>query len=369
MFLQSLQLVNFKNIASAKLEFSSKINCFTGDNGAGKTNILDAIYYLSFCKSYFNNVDVQNIKHDEDFFRLAGVYQRGSDKQDAVSCVQQLNHRKQFKLNNTEYDRLADHIGEFPLVIITPADSDLIYDGSDARRKYADGVISQFDKLYLDDLINYNKVVEQRNMLLKQFHESHRFNKSSLEIWNEKMKELGNRIYLKRIEFVEKFAPIFQAYYEYITGGKENVSLVYDSQLNTMDFDKLLEEALPKDKNFLYSTAGIHKDDFLFKLGEYPIKKYGSQGQQKSYLISLKLAQFDYTKKIKGYKPILLFDDILDKLDYNRMEKLMKLVADENFGQIFITDTHHLRLADIFKKINIETNFFDVAGGTINPIN
>ena len=366
MYLKSLQLANFKNITEAELDFSHKINCFVGENGVGKTNILDSIYYLSFCKSYFNNIDIQNIQHTKDFFRIHGNYNRGGEKQDMVSCVQQLNHRKQFKLNNKEYERLADHIGEFPLVIITPGDNDLIYGGSDLRRKYVDGVISQFDKFYLDDLINYNKVLAQRNSLLKQFYERRKFDSSALEIWDEQLINLGTQIFHKRVEFVEKFAPIFQAYYEYITGGKEDVSMVYESQLQDGDSRGLLLDALSKDRTVLYSTVGIHKDDFLFQLGEYPIKKFGSQGQQKSYLVSLKLAQFDYTKKIKEYKPILLFDDILDKLDNNRVEQLMKLVADDNFGQIFITDAHNIRIAEIFKKINIETKIFEVSNGKIS---
>ncbi len=366
MYLKSLQLTNFKNIGTAAIDFSRKINCFVGDNGEGKTNVLDSIYYLSFCKSYFNIIDSQNIKHGEDFFRISGDYNRGDDKQDNVNCLQQLNHRKQFRLNKKEYERLADHIGEFPLVIITPGDSDLIYDGSDARRKYVDAVISQFDKLYLDDLINYNKVLAQRNSLLKQFAVSGKFSRASLEIWDEQMISLGNKIYKKRIEFVEKFAPIFQAYYKYITSGKEHVNMNYESQLNDSDFPKLLKEQLPRDRSAQYSTTGIHKDDFLFQMDDYLIKKIGSQGQQKSYLVALKLAQFDYTKKIKGFKPILLFDDILDKLDYKRVEQLMKLVADDNFGQIFITDTHEIRIRELFKKINIDTKIFIVKNGKLN---
>ena len=363
MFLQKLSLTNFKNYSEAEFSFSEKINCFIGDNGAGKTNILDAIYYLSFCKSYFNSIDTQNILFHQPFFAIHGNYVRNSEKKDLITCIQKRNSRKQFKLNKKEYSRLADHIGQFPLVMISPYDRDLINDGSEIRRKYIDGVISQFDKFYLDDLLNYNKVLAQRNALLKKFAENRYFDNAVLDIWNEQMIKLGNRIHEKRKNFLTEFAPIFQHYFEFISLGKEVVTISYESQLTNNKFDKLLNESLEKDRMFRYSTVGIHKDDLDFRILDYPIKKFGSQGQQKSFVIAIKLAQFEYTKNIKGFKPVLLFDDIFDKLDDSRVEQLIKLVSENNFGQVFITDTQHQRIERVFNTIKIDHEIFEIKEG------
>ncbi len=363
MFLQKLSLTNFKNYSEAEFSFSEKINCFIGDNGAGKTNILDAIYYLSFCKSYFNSIDTQNILFHQPFFAIHGNYVRNSEKKDLITCIQKRNSRKQFKLNKKEYSRLADHIGQFPLVMISPYDRDLINDGSEIRRKYIDGVISQFDKFYLDDLLNYNKVLAQRNALLKKFAENRYFDNAALDIWNEQMIKLGNRIHEKRKNFLTEFAPIFQHYFEFISLGKEVVTISYESQLTNNKFDKLLNESLEKDRMFRYSTVGIHKDDLDFRILDYPIKKFGSQGQQKSFVIAIKLAQFEYTKNIKGFKPVLLFDDIFDKLDDSRVEQLIKLVSENNFGQVFITDTQHQRIERVFNTIKIDHEIFEIKEG------
>lgn len=368
MFLSKLTLINFKNYSEAGLSFSDKLNCFIGDNGVGKTNILDAIHYLSFCKSYFNSIDTQNILHDEPFFSIHGFYNKNGNKTDKISCVQKRGQRKLFKLNNKEYDRLADHIGMFPLVMTSPSDINLIHGGSDERRKYLDSVISQFDKLYLDDLINYNKVLYQRNSLLRIFAEKHSFDKTSLDIWDEQMVRLGNIINKKREDFFEKLNPIFQQYFKFISGGREKVNLVYESQLYQGDFSELLQDALKKDRIMRYSTVGIHKDDLKFNIGDYPIKKFGSQGQQKSFLIAIKLAQFEYTKTMKGFKPVLLFDDIFDKLDDFRVKHLIELVGNDNFGQVFITDTQKERIARIFTSVNVDHKIFRIKNGIVEEI-
>ena len=375
MYLKKLSLNNFKNYIKTELNFSEKINCFIGDNGAGKTNILDAIYYLSFCKSYFNPIDSQNILHNADFFSIHGTYlKNGNSKKDVISCIQKRYQRKQFILNKKEYSRLSDHIGLFPLVMISPYDRDLINNGSEVRRKYIDGVISQFDKFYLYDLLNYNKSLFQRNALLKHFAENHFFDKSSLEIWDQNLIKIGNRIYEKRKDFLIKFSPIFQHYFEFITQGKETVSLTYESQLDNNSFEKLLADNLEKDRIVKYSTVGIHKDDLIFNIMNYPIKKFGSQGQQKSFVVAIKLAQFEYTKNIKGFKPVLLFDDIFDKLDDFRVEQLMKLVSNNSFGQVFITDTQKERIEKIFNNIKIEHKIYEIKqakaveiDNTLNP--
>ncbi|MCD4747391.1 MAG: DNA replication and repair protein RecF [Bacteroidales bacterium] len=363
MFLQKLSLINFKNYKEAELSFSEKINCFIGDNGTGKTNLLDAIYYLSFCKSYFNPVDYQNILHNESFFAIHGKYLKNGNNSDTVSCIQKRNHHKQFKLNKKEYDRLADHIGLFPLIMISPYDRDLINDGSEIRRKYINSVISQFDKFYLNDLINYNKALFQRNTLLKHFAEKNYFDSSALEIWDKQMIKLGERIYTKRKEFLIEFAPLFQHYFEFISLKKETVSITYESQLNKRKFEQLLSIALEKDRNLRYSTVGIHKDDLILNIGGYPIKKFGSQGQQKSFVIAIKFAQFDYTRNIKGFKPVLLLDDIFDKLDILRVKQIIKLVSENNFGQVFITDTQKERIEKVFKTINIDHRIFEIKSG------
>ncbi|MCD4789670.1 MAG: DNA replication/repair protein RecF [Bacteroidales bacterium] len=363
MYLQSLKLTNFKNYKEAKFDFSGKINCFIGYNGAGKTNILDAIHYLSFCKSYFNPIDFQNIQHDAPFFAIHGTYQKNHNLGDLVSCVQKRNHKKQFKLNDKEYNRLSDHIGLYPLVMISPYDRDLINEGSDVRRKYIDSVISQFDKIYLDDLINYNKALLQRNILLKKFAEQNYFDRSSLEIWDVQLIKLGEKIHSKRKEFLVEFIPLFQHYFDFITKGKEKVSISYDSQLNDRTLGELLAVSVEKDRMAKYTTAGIHKDDLLMNIDENAVKKFGSQGQQKSYIIAIKLAQFEYTKNIKGFKPILLLDDIFDKLDQTRVKQIIQLVSENSFGQAFITDTQKERIENIFRQVKIDHKIFDIVDG------
>lgn len=364
MFLKELSIVNFKNYREAKLSFDEKITCFVGNNGVGKTNILDAIYYLSFCKSYFNVIDSQNINHEEDFFVIQGVYNK-SEKRDAVYCAVKRGQKKKFKLNDNEYSKLSDHIGLFPLVIISPADYDLISLGSDERRKYIDSVISQFDKLYLDDLINYNKAVSQRNILLKKFAETNTFDKTSLEIWDDQLVFIGNKIYDKRKRFLEDFLPVFNYYYQFISGGKEQTSIFYESDLNSESFEDALLKSIEKDKILRYTTKGVHKDDLVFKIGDFPVKKFGSQGQQKSFIIALKLAQFEYTKNLKGFNPILLFDDIFDKLDDERVKMLMQLVSEKSFGQVFVTDAHPERIEKVFSSIDENCSVVVVDNGEV----
>ena len=366
MYLKKLILSNFKNCKEADLQFSPKINCFVGNNGVGKTNILDAIYYLSFCKSYFNSIDMQNILHEEGFFAIHGAYQKNGGSEDLLSCIQKRGAKKQFKKNKKDYERLADHIGQFPLVMISPYDRDLINDGSDLRRKYIDGVISQFDHLYLDDLLNYNKALQQRNALLKRFAETRNFEGPSLEIWDDQLISLGKKIYEKRERFLEDFAPIFQHYFEFISGGKEEVSIKYESQLHRNQMGEMLKSAIDLDRAVRYTTVGIHKDDLVFNIGDHPIKKFGSQGQQKSFVIAIRLAQFDYTKNIKDFKPVLLFDDIFDKLDDMRVEQIIALVSDNNFGQVFITDTQRQRIEKIFNTVQIDHKIFEVDAGVVS---
>ncbi len=366
MFLQKLSISNFKNYSEEELTFSEKINCFTGNNGVGKTNILDAVYYLSFCKSYFNLVDAQNIKHQQQFFALHGYYNYPENTPDHVSCYYKTDHRKVFKINGKEYDRLADHIGSFPLVMISPYDRDLINDGSELRRKYIDSVISQFDHAYLDLLISYNKSLQQRNALLKQMAEKHYYDAVTLEVLDDRLQKFGTPIHEKRVAFIRDFNPLFEEFYQFLSGNAERVGIEYSSRLTEKPLSDLLAEFREKDKAVRYTTVGIHKDDLDFTIKGYPLKKFGSQGQQKTFVIALKLAQFEFTRKIKGFKPILLFDDIFDKLDDDRVQQIIKLVSGNNFGQVFITDTQRYRVEKIFQSVDIDHRIFNVTEGKAN---
>ncbi|WP_419211012.1 DNA replication/repair protein RecF [Maribacter sp. X9] len=357
MLLRQLSLINYKNFESNELLFDSKINCFVGDNGVGKTNILDAIYHLSFGKSYFNPISSQNIRHGSDFFVIDGTFEK-DDRQEKVVCSLKRNNKKIIKRNGKPYERFADHIGFLPLVIISPADRDLIIEGSDTRRKFIDGVISQSDKTYLQQLINYNKVVSQRNALLKYFAANRTFNKDTLAVYNEQLNTYGTAIFEKRTSFLKAFIPIFQKQYNAITGNTEEVGLSYDSKLLDDSLLRLLEKNLDKDRALQYTSVGIHKDDLNFEISGYPIKKFGSQGQQKSFLIALKFAQFHFMKTQNQVTPILILDDIFDKLDEHRVSHIISLVNDENFGQIFISDTHAERTEDVVKKIHQSYKIF-----------
>jgi len=357
MFLKKLSLINYKNFESNSFDFNQKINCLVGNNGVGKTNVLDAIYHLSFGKSYFNPVATQNIKHGEDFFVIDGLYEK-ADRDENIICSLKRGQKKMVKRNGKPYEKLSEHIGFLPLVIISPADRDLIIEGSDIRRKFMDSVISQSNKSYLQNLINYNKVLSQRNSLLKYFALNSTFDADTLSIYNDQMHELGSQIYAERRKFLEAFLPIFMTRYNAISNEKEIVNISYKSQLHEKDFRSLLDESLAKDKVLQYTSVGIHKDDLLFTIETYPIKKFGSQGQQKSFLIALKLAQFDFIKNLANVTPILLLDDIFDKLDEQRVAQIMSLVNHDDFGQIFISDTHVERTETIVKEIHQSYEIF-----------
>jgi DNA replication and repair protein RecF len=359
MILKSLSLVNYKNFESQTFTFNEKINCFVGHNGVGKTNVLDAIYHLAFGKSYFNPVAVQNIKHDEDFFMIHGDYEKNTKAEKIVVSLKR-GQKKVIKRNGKAYEKFSEHIGFLPLVIISPADRDLIIEGSSTRRKFIDTVISQSDKSYLNQLINYNKVLAQRNALLKYFALNHTFNQDTLEVYNTQLSEYGTAIFEKRNAFLNTFIPIFKSRYEAISNGNEAVALNYESHLFDTNLHTLLRNAVAKDKALQYTSVGIHKDDLSFNIGTHPVKKFGSQGQQKSFLIALKLAQFDFIKAQSGVNPILLLDDIFDKLDEQRVAQIIKLVDNENFGQLFISDTHIGRTEHAIKHVHQSYEIFQL---------
>jgi len=357
MILKSLSLLNYKNFDSKTFAFNEKINCIVGNNGIGKTNVLDAIYHLSFGKSYFNPVATQNIKHDEEFFVVNGDYEK-DEKPEKVIVSLKRGQKKIIKRNGKAYDKFSEHIGFLPLVIISPADRDLIIEGSTTRRKFIDSVISQSDNSYLNTLINYNKILSQRNALLKYFALNHTFNKDTLDVYNSQLTDFGTKIFEKRDAFLQEFIPIFKSRYEAISNGNEDVDLNYHSDLFENDLNTLLNKVINKDKALQYTSVGIHKDDLHFNISGHPIKKFGSQGQQKSFLIALKLAQFDFIKAQSGVNPILLLDDIFDKLDEQRVSQIIKLVDDENFGQLFISDTHAERTENAVKQVHQSYEIF-----------
>jgi DNA replication and repair protein RecF len=365
MYLQQLSFINFKNYAEAEISLAEGVNAFVGNNGAGKTNLLDAVHYLSLCKSYFNPIDSQQIKQGADFFMINGVFQKGGSKE-VVACGVKRNQKKQFKRNKKDYQRLADHIGLLPLVMISPYDISIIIEGSEERRKFIDNVISQTDHQYLDELIAYNKVLTNRNSLLKQIADTGRYDPELLAVFDEQLIASGTRIFEKRRAFMEIFTGVFNQHYQFISEDAEQVELVYESQLFQESFAALLKKSMENDRRRERTNTGIHKDDLQFNIHGMPMKKFGSQGQQKSFLIALKLAQYTFLTQKKGFKPLLLLDDVFDKLDDNRVTKLMQMVSNNDFGQVFITDTSSARVEGIFEKINVDVKLFKVSEGNID---
>ena len=368
MYLKKLILNNFKNYELVEIEFSSKINCFVGANGVGKTNILDAIHYLSLTKSFFNSIDSVSIRHGEEYFMIQGEMNRNGDE-DQIYCAFQKQKQKIMKRNGKEYKKMSDHVGRYPVVMISPADSSLITEGSEERRKFMNKIISQYDALYLESVLQYNKAVLQRNKLLKDFKLSKQFDGDMLTIWDAQLVKYGNYIHDARKKLIDELKPVFQEYYSLISSSKETVKLEYISHLNECDFEKSLADSLQKDLYLEYTSVGVHKDNLAFEMNGFPVKAIGSQGQQKSFLTAMKLAKFDYIKRVSGYQPMLLLDDIFDKFDLERVEQIIRLVGNNGFGQIFVTDTHQDRLQNILSLHNVEYKLFNICGDTIQQVN
>lgn len=364
MILNDISIINFKNIADAKLSLSAKLNCFVGHNGEGKTNFLDAVYYLSFCHSAFNPIDSQVITHEKDFFMIDGLYSNETDGcQENVYCGVKRGVKKHFKRNGKEYKRLAEHIGKIPLVFISPADSAIIDGAGDERRKFMDMVISQYDSAYLDNLTSYNKVLSQRNALLKSEDEPE---EALMDILEEQMADYGEKIFKKRSEFIEQFKPMFQKNYSDISSEKEQVDLRYISHCQRGRLIDVIRRDRMKDRIMGHSLHGTHRDDVEMLINGYNIRKEGSQGQCKTFVLSLKLSQFNFLRQTASHTtPLLLLDDIFDKLDATRVEQIIKLVSGADFGQIFITDTNREHLDAIVKKNGIAYKLFTVKGGVI----
>jgi DNA replication and repair protein RecF len=364
MYLKKLSLTNFKNYELNELEFSPKINCFVGNNGVGKTNILDAIHYLSLTKSFFNNIDSISVRHGEEYFIVQGTFVRNGEE-DQIYCAFQKQKQKLLKRNGKEYQKLSDHVGRYPVVMISPADSALITEGSEDRRRFMNKIISQYNSEYLDSVLRYSKVIQQRNKLLKDINASGKSDPDILSVWDAQLVKYGSYVYDERNILVSELIPVFQEYYSMISAGKENVKLQYRSHLSDGDFADALVKSLTKDRYLEYTTVGVHKDDLLLEMNDYSVKSLGSQGQQKSYLVALKLAKFDYIKRKAGFSPILLLDDIFDKFDAERVEQIIRLVGNHRFGQIFITDTQENRLQDILSALDTDYKLFRIADNGI----
>lgn len=368
-YLHSLRLHHFKNYTEAQFTLCPEVNCFVGNNGAGKTNILDAIYYLAFTKSYFGSNDAQQIKQGEtDYFFIESQIEK-ENLSEQVSIAYKQGAKKTVKVNNNEHVKLGDHIGLYPLVMIAPNDILLILEGSEERRKFIDGFIAQGDKAYLFQLLAYNRILDQRNKQLKKFAEHGYTDLVLLQTYNEQLEQYGTFIYQKRAAFTTEFVPVFQKYYQLLSGGNETVSIAYQSDLEATTFANLLQQQHPIDLASQRTTKGIHKDDWIFYIKGQLLKKMGSQGQQKSFIIALKLAQYDYLKHQTKLKPLLLLDDIFEKLDAQRLQTLLSMIAHHDFGQLFITDTHLNRLQEVFNSMpQVMVKYFNVQQGTITDI-
>lgn len=360
MWLKRLSLINFKNIRQADIDLSERFNCFVGDNGAGKTNVLDAVYYLSMSKSAFTMTDGQSVSHGEDFFVAEGTYVAESERQESVNCTFSRKGGKILKRNGKEYDRLADHVGSFPLVIVSPRDTELIMDAADERRRYLNGFISQLDRSYLASMMRYNAVLAERNRFLKSSSDE-----QMLLIYDMQLAEHGTKVYERRGAVVEQMRGLVEEYYRYLSEDKETVEIAYRSELEQMPLSELLLRSRERDIINQFTCSGVHRDDLVFKIGGYPLRKYGSQGQQKSFLMALKLAQFRMLAEHTQERPILLLDDLFDKLDIGRVQRLLSLVSAEEFGQIFITDCNKLRLEDTLLSAGVEYKLFKVEAGEV----
>jgi len=364
MILKKLSLTNYKSIEAFEFDFNPSINCFVGDNGVGKSNIIDSIYHLAFGKSYFNPSSNENVKFGKDFFIIRGDF-KNINRNEKIICSFKKGFKKILKRNRKNYNKISDHIGLIPMVIISPIDQDLIIEGSATRRKFMDGVIGQTDKIYIQNILNYNKILAQRNALLKYFALNHKFDKETLDTYSFQLSELAKPIFEKRAFFLNSFIPLFMESYKKISGSMEIVSINYKSDLKEKTGIELLEENLDKDRVFRFTTTGIHKDDLEFKIMDQNVKKFGSQGQQKTFLIALKIAQFNFIKKIVEINPIVLLDDIFDKLDRSRVKKIIKLFKNEKMGQIFISDTDEKRINEVlsplknsYKTFNLNSLYF-----------
>ena len=367
MHIEKLSLFNFKNYEDITLDFSAKVNCLVGVNGSGKTNILDAIYYLSLTKSAFNNIDSQNIKFGERVFHIKGLFMLG-EKQYAVTCGVQEGAKKSFRIDKKEYDRITEHVGRFPVVLIAPNDVDIIREGSEVRRKFFDTIICQIDNQYLENLIKYNQLLKQRNSILKNTAYKAKVDYDLINVYDDQLISLSRSLYNVRSRFIADYIHIFAEHYRRIADDRELASIKYKSDVGDEDYEERFKNNLKRDLALERTTMGVHRDDYRLNIENRPLKKFGSQGQQKTFLVAMKMAHFDIIKDVKGYKPILLLDDIFDKLDDERVSALLTNVSGEEFGQVFITDTSRDRIIRLLTQNNIAHQSYWVKDGSLSEI-
>lgn len=359
LFLKKISIINYKNILDKEYELDPKINCFVGNNGVGKTNILDAVYHLSMGKSYFNVKNDQLINRGKDYMLVDGVFEL-NNKNESIVFSLKIGEKKVLKRNGKPYKKFSNHIGLIPVVLISPYDNDLINEGSSERRKFIDSIISQNDKEYLINLIAYTRVIQNRNKLLKQYNRSVDFDLDTIKVYDDQIYKLSEPIFKARDKFIKEFTPLVLEKYKHISDDKEKISIEYKSDLINNNIENLIKDSFQKDVILQYTSVGLHKDDFVFNIDENRIKRFGSQGQQKSFLIALKLAQFDYLKNETGNSPILLMDDIFDKLDLMRVKRIVEIVNSTNFGQLFLSDTDKERIEKVLSSLNLSSKIFEV---------
>ena len=359
LFLKKISIINYKNILDKEYELDPKINCFVGDNGVGKTNILDAVYHLSMGKSYFNVKNDQLINRGKDYMLVDGVFEL-NNKNESIVFSLKIGEKKVLKRNGKPYKKFSNHIGLIPVVLISPYDNDLINEGSSERRKFIDSIISQNDKEYLINLIAYTRVIQNRNKLLKQYNRSVDFDLDTIKVYDDQIYKLSEPIFKARDKFIKEFTPLVLEKYKHISDDKEKISIEYKSDLINNHIENLIKDSFQKDVILQYTSVGLHKDDFVFNIDENRIKRFGSQGQQKSFLIALKLAQFDYLKNETGNSPILLMDDVFDKLDLMRVKRIVEIVNSTNFGQLFLSDTDKERIEKVLSSLNLSSKIFEV---------
>ena len=364
-YLNKISIINYKNIVDKEYNLDPKINCFVGNNGVGKTNILDSIYHLALGKSYFNLRNDQLINKNEEFMVIDGLFDLNSKKENIVCSIKR-GDKKILKRNGKTYKKFSNHIGLIPVVLISPYDNDLINEGSSERRKFIDSIISQNNKEYLINLIAYSRVIQNRNSLLKQYNKSVDFDIDTIKIYDDQIIKLSEPIFMARKNFFDEFKELVIEKYDEISENQEKISIEYKSDLFDNEIKNLIENSFQKDVILQYTSSGIHKDDFIFNLDGSRIKKFGSQGQQKSFLIALKLAQFEYLKNKTGNSPILLLDDIFDKLDLIRVKRIVEIVNSTNFGQLFLSDTDRERIEKVLSSLNLSSKIFDVWKEIIN---
>ena len=362
--LEKIVISDFRNIGLQELEFSPNVNCISGNNGEGKTNLLDAIYYLSMTKSAFASSDRFNFRHGTEEFSLSGTYRMENGLSSRFSIKAALKGDKKLRRDDKAYDKVSDHIGILPVVMVSPSDISLVSESGEERRRFVNSVLSQMDREYMASMQQYNRLLQQRNRMLKDFN----MDRTLLEVIDMRMASVAEPVYQARKRFVEELLPVVREYYRLLSGDSETVGIEYESELSKASLDMLLEASYERDCAMKYTTSGIQRDDFIFTMNGHPIRRYGSQGQQKSFLVALKFAQYEVMKRNYGFAPVLLLDDVFDKLDMNRISNLLQMVASNEFGQIFITDSNKVRMSGIVDRITSDRAYFDTAGGSFRRI-